>query len=169
MKVHYCKSWFRARKRATDMWDEAEARAAHVKRQLYTALVGSPTAPECFVEIRDDYMGVEFLDHLLREYVAYQFEEKEPGKLYLSMATERKFDGDTDKVIWGITYYFDEDGHVAIEEEDFVADTLTKAETYLDVSANWEPYPEFGEYESITRKDRVELIPITNKKNSLFE
>ena len=169
MDVHYCRSWFRARKRATDMCDEGRARSAHDSRQLYTALLGSATAPSCFVEFNMDYAGVEFLDHLLREGLTYAFQEKRPEKLYLSMATERKFDGDTDKVIWGITYYFDEDGHVAIEEEDFVADTLTKAETYLDVSANWEPYPEFGEYESITRKDRVELIPITNKKNSLFE
>ncbi len=151
------------------MRDEDKAQAAHVSRQLYTGLVGSPTAPDCFVEISNDYIGVEFLDGLLREYVSYQFQEMKPGRLFLSMATERKFEGDTDKVIWGITYYYDEDGHVAIEEEDFVGDTLTKAETYLDVSVNWEAYPEFGEYESITRKDRVALIPITDKKDNLFE
>jgi hypothetical protein len=151
------------------MWDEAKGRAAHEKRQLYTALVGSSTTPECFVESTGHSIGVGFLDELLREHLSYEFQEKHPGRLFLSMATERKFDGDTDKVIWGITYYFDEDGHVAIEEEDFVGDTLISAETYLDVSANWERYPDFGDYESIARKDRVALIPIADKKDSLFE
>lgn len=114
-------------------------------------------------------MAVGFLDDLLREDLSYEFQERQPATLFLSMATERKFERDTDNVIWGITYYFDEDGHVAVEEEDFVADTLTSAETYLDVSANWERYPEFGQYESITRKDRVRLIPIADKKDGLFE
>jgi len=169
MKVYYCDGWFLARKFAPEMWDEAKARAAHSNRQEYTALLGSPTAPECFAVVVNDFIGVEFLDGLLREYISYRFQERESGMLFLSMATHRRFEGESDKVIWGITYYFEEDGLVAIEEEDFVTNILTSAKTYLDVSANWEPYPQFGEYESITRKGRVELIPIADKKDSLFE
>jgi len=169
MEVHYCEGWFRARKIAVNIWEIAEARTAYVNRQMYTALIGSPTAPECFVESTGDAIGLGFLDDLLREHVSYEFEEKEPGKLFLSMATERKFEGDTDNVTWAITYFFDEDGHVVIRETDVITDLVTQAETYLDVSANWEPYPEFGQYESIARKDRVELISIANKKDNLFE
>jgi len=173
MKVYYCDGWFRAKKFAPEMWDEAKARAAHSKRQLYTALLGSASAPSCFVEVTGNSIGVGFLDALLREYLSYNFQERQPGKLFLSMATHRKFDGDSDKVTWGVTYFFDENGHVAIQEQDLIADedadAFISAETFLDVSANWEPYPQFGEYESITRKGRVELIPIADKKDSLFE
>lgn len=169
MEVYYCESWFRGKKVAVNIWNATKAHTAYINQQLYTVLLGSLKTPRCFIESTGDAIGIGFLDNLLREHMSYEFQEKKHGTTFLSMATERKFKEDTDEVIWGITYYYDEDGHVSIEEEDFVTNTLTSAETYLDVSSNWEPYPEFGEYESIARKDRVDLIPISDKKQNLFE
>ena len=154
MNVTYGKSWFRARKRFTETWDEGRARKSHDKRELYVAVVGQSSSPACFVEINNDYIGVAFLDTSLREYLSYQFQELEPGRLFLTMATHREFEGGSDKVKSGTTYYFKQDGSVTIESEDFLTNTRSVKEAYTDVSGNWEPYPQFGQYLSIIRENR---------------
>ena len=49
----YCKSWFRAKKRPTEVWTEEQARSAHVNKQYYTVLVDSIERPYCFLEVAD--------------------------------------------------------------------------------------------------------------------
>lgn len=110
MTIVYGYRWFRAKKRLTETWDENRARAAHEKRELYVALIGQSATTSHFVEIVDDYVGVGFLDSFLREYKSYQFQELEQGRLFLTMATVREFEGDSDKVVSGITCYFKPDG-----------------------------------------------------------
>ncbi len=154
MNMTFGKSWFRAKKRLTEKWEEGRARKCHEKRQLYVAVVGEGSSPSCFVEINNDYIGVGFLDTALREYLSYQFQEIEPGRLFLTMATHREFEGDSDKVKSGITYYFKQDGNVTIESEDCLGHTHSVKETQADISGNWEPYPAFGQYQSILRENR---------------
>jgi hypothetical protein len=50
--VHYCKSWFRAKKRTTELWPAEKAEAAHLQRQRYTALVGSAVAKVIYASQR---------------------------------------------------------------------------------------------------------------------
>ena len=154
MKVKFGKLWFRAKKRLTETWDESRARDCHENRQLYVAVLEADSGPSRFVEINNDYIGVGFLDALLREYLSFQFQEVEPGRLFLTMATHREFEGDSDKVKCGTTYYFEQDGLVTIESEDFVKKTHSVKETQADVSGNWEPYPAFGQYQSVVRENR---------------
>lgn len=154
MNVSFGKSWFRARKRLTEKWDEERARKCHEKRQTYVAVLGEDPSPFCFVEINNDYIGVGFLDTLLREYLSYQFQEVEFGRLFLTMATRREFEGDSDNLKSGATYYFKQDGIVTIENEAFTTNTRSVRETQADVSGNWETYPAFGQYQSIVRLNR---------------
>jgi hypothetical protein len=154
MKITYGYKWFRPKKRLTEVWDEARARKAHEDRQLYVAVVGEITSPTCFVEINNNYIGVGFLDRLLREYLSYTFDEVEPGRLFLKAATHREFDGDCDKVSRGETYMFGQDGSVRVRKEDYLESNHSVAESKLDVGGNWEPYPTFGQYESIIRENR---------------
>ena len=68
---------------------------------------------------------MDFLDNFGREYLRYQFQEAEQGRLFLTMATHREFVGETDRVKSGTTYYFKRDGFVTIETEDFVSSQRT--------------------------------------------
>jgi hypothetical protein len=152
MSITYCDGWFRAQKRAVEFLTEDQARTAYNARTLYAALVGDPIRPRCFVECNMDYIGVEFLDDCLRSHVCYQFVEKEPGRLFMTMAVYRQFDGDGENVRLATIYYYREDGDVTVHR---VSDGETaEAIVKLDVTANWEPVPEFGCYESIARLDR---------------
>lgn len=152
--VYYCKSWFRARKRVTEIWSEEQARKAYSSKQTYTALIDSAERPYCFLEIADGVVCVGFLDEFLRESLTYAFQETAPGILFLSMATHREFESDTDKVAGGTTYMFETDGSIIIRREYFNPHRVETAESKADVSKNYSPSPEFGEYDDLIRADR---------------
>lgn len=148
------KSWFRAKKRLTELWDEKKAKLAHEERKPYVALIEKSRQIFCFIEANNDYIGVGFLDSAVREFLSYQFQEVEPGRLFLSMATHREFDGATDRVKCGTTYYFKPDGCVTVESEDVVTRQVITKKKMVDVTNNWEPYPNFGDYQSLARIER---------------
>lgn len=152
--IYFCKSWFRAKKRPTEVWTEEQAKLAHLEKQSYTALVDSIERPYCFLEIADKVVGVGFLDEHLREPLSYDFQEVEPGKLFLTMATHREFDGETDTVVSGISYIFKQDGTVHMRREFFNPHRLETATTSSDVSMNYAATPDFGEYDDFIRIER---------------
>lgn len=152
--VMYGKSWFLAKRRFTETWDDSKARAAHVSRKPYTAAISDQHSVVAIIDVNNDYLGVDFLDELGRDFLSYQFQELEPGRLFLTMATHREFAEKTDAVKSGTTYYFKPDGRVTIEKEDFTIPQLSESEKQVDVTGNWEAYPTFGDYGSITRVDR---------------
>jgi len=154
MEIFFCKSWFRAKKCPTEMWCEEQAKAAHEDGKLYTVLVGSIEQPHCFLEVTRRAVGVSFLDQLLRESLSYDFQEVEPGKLFLTMATYREFEGDTGKVESGASYIFGRDGAVTLRREFFNPQRLETSASSADVAANYSPKPEFGRYEDLIRVER---------------
>ena len=130
------------------------ARGAHDSRQLYTVLIGNSKRPECFIELKGSYVGVGFLDDNIREYLSYQFQEVEPGRLFLTMATHRKFQGTSDATAIGTTYIFNRDGTVDVEDREFLSGKSSNRQLQADVSRNWEHYPIFGDYLSLVKIER---------------
>jgi hypothetical protein len=154
--VYYCKAWSIGYKEPIDLWSVKKAHKKHDVGGSYTALIGSDSMPSCFVDImrNSGWVSVSFLDEHLREYLLYNFQMLDIGKLFLSMAVYREFDGDADLVINGTTYHFKEDGHTIIREENISNNTSERSETYSDVAGNYEQFPEFGKYDSLIRKER---------------
>lgn len=151
---YYCKSWFRAKKRPTERWTLEQAKVAHESGRLYTVLVGSAERPNCFLEVGKDFVGVGFLDAQLRESLSYQFQQIEPGRLFLSMATYREFLGQSDNLSEGTTYFFSREGIVKIERERFQPHEKETSERSVDVLPNYSDIPIFGEYEDLIRIER---------------
>jgi len=156
MNITYCKGWFRAQKRPIEIWDKKKAKKAHNAGKLYTVLVGETANPYCFIDLRLEvgFVGVSFLDSQTREYLTYEFTKKKDGYLFLSMSNFREYDGDTDSVIKGTTYYFNENGSVKIEKENFLNNVIESGENIIDVKENWENIPDFGDYSRIYRIER---------------
>jgi hypothetical protein len=153
--IYFCKSWFAARKLTTEVWTEAQAKDAHDNGRNYTVLVDSIERPFCVILVMVNGIVVDFLDERLRKALSYQFQVVSPGRLFLSLATHREFDGDEDKVASGISYGFTQDGKVRIDRETFLpAHSLEVANTEADVSSNYVQAPSFGEYEEFTRMER---------------
>ena len=152
--IYYCRSWFRAKKKPTELWPTEQAETAHRNRQPYTVLVGSAEAPYCFLDVADKVIGVGFLDGRLRESLTYAFKEIDAGKLFLTMAVHREFEGETDKVGSGVTYTFDQNGAVHIRREFFDPRRVETATSSFDPAANFAVRPEFGQYDDLVRVDR---------------
>jgi hypothetical protein len=158
MQITYCKYWSRFKKRVIELWDEKKALKAHNSGKLYTVLIGEPEKPDCFLEIaleqQSKFVGVSFLDDKMRDYLDYAFQEVIPGKLFLSRVILREYSPNTDTVSKGQKVTFKTDGHVVIEKNDLLSGECLSKELQIDVSSNWESFPEFGQYESISRLDR---------------
>lgn len=156
MNTSYCEGWFRARKVATKPLTEEQARNRHDTGQLYTVLLGDPERPHTIVETRDHYLGVEFMDDQLRAHSVYQFKRQPDGRLFMVMAIFREFEGEGTKLRWAQQLGFEPDGHVRSAEIDYMKNPNVDNiyEKYMDVSLNWEPYPVFGNYASVTRYER---------------
>jgi hypothetical protein len=152
--AHYCKSWFRFKKRAIEIWTDDRAARAHEFRQPYTVLIDSPEAPACFLEFAEYSVAVGFLDAHLREYLVYAFQHIDQGRLFLSMITHREFQGDTDKVARGESHIFNPNGQVHTRRAFYDPYRLEQSNTVTDVSGNYSDWPEFGEYEDLIRLDR---------------
>ncbi|WP_211468376.1 hypothetical protein [Collimonas silvisoli] len=154
--VFYCKSWFRMKKVAIELWSEAIARSKHLSGDSYTALIASEVKPTCFIEflIDKEMVGVSFLDDSLREYLSYQFQFVAPEKLFLTMATHREFIEGGTQVAGGTTYIFSQTGDLVIRRERFNPHLLEEAKSSFDPSRNYESFPAFGEYSSLIRTDR---------------
>jgi hypothetical protein len=157
MTLYYCKSWFRARKKPTEMWAEEQARQAHEQGNLYTVLVGSAEKPTCFLEVTQKAVGVSFLDDALREKLSYSFQETQPGTMFLSMATYRNFVGDTDVVAEGTNYIFGESGEVSIQRRKPRQASIETSKTTSDVRGNYEAKPSFGKYDDLIKVERYPL------------
>ncbi|WP_035061393.1 hypothetical protein [Andreprevotia chitinilytica] len=152
--VFFCKSWFRAKKRPTEVWTEAQAKAAHGRKQYYTALLDSTERPYCFLEVTEKAVGVSFLDDHLRESLSYAFQEVEPDRLFLTMATYREFEKKSDRVVSGTSYIFGRNGEVQIRREHFNPHSVEVANTTADVVHNYTDFPKFGEYDDLIRVER---------------
>ncbi|WP_159674603.1 lytic transglycosylase [Andreprevotia sp. IGB-42] len=158
-EIYSCKSWFRAKKKSTMSWSEAQARAAHASKQQYTVLVGSVDKPYCFLDVADKVIGVSFLDDHLRESLTYAFQETEPGRLFLTMAIYRKFDGNTDKVVSDTSYLLNPNGTIQIRMEVFNPHHLEISSSVSDISSNYSCMPDFGEYDDLIRVERIWIMP----------
>lgn len=154
--IYFCKSWFTARKLTTEVWTQAQAKDAHDNGRKYTVLVDSIERPFCAIDVMTaKFIGVDFLDERLRPALSYVFQMVSPGRMFLTRAVHREFDGDGDKVASGTSYGFTEDGKVRIDRETFLpAHNLEVAHSQTDVSANYEAVPEFGKYEEFMRMER---------------
>lgn len=154
MKTNYCEGWFRAEKCISKEWTEDQAKIAHNNRGMYTVLLGGFNNPYCFVEIRNSYISVGFLDDNKREYMTHNFKEVKSDKLFLTHVYYRFYEGNSDEIIKAETYAFFKDGRIKVSLIDYKNKSEKVSESIQDVTENYTDYPEFGNYRVLTRKER---------------
>jgi len=169
MNFSYAEKWSRSYKEAIHPLTEVQARKRHEtrysevvrkrsgwKKALYTVLIGDPAKPSAFIEIVSfDSVHVEFLDELLRITGYYQFVMRPDGRLFMGAAAFSRFDDNGKKPAWNSRFSFKTDGFtMCFEDDPNDPKVAIVTEKRMDVSLNWEPYPEFGKYESIARFER---------------
>lgn len=136
------------------------AKSSHELGKVYYVTIYEDGNPYCYLETSRAFFRVRFLDEHLRTYMSYDFtnksEELRPEKLFLSVVKIWEFKDETDRIVKITDYKFHTDGKFVIIERDHIKNEQINSEAKhkIDVSANWEDYPEFGKYDSIIRKER---------------
>jgi hypothetical protein len=155
-EVHYCQKWSRGYKQRLSPLTEAQASEAHRSGKLYTAVIGVPDRPAVFIEVvgENNYVGVGFLDDELRDFLAYSFQRIDDGRLFLSMASFREYVGRSDQVAAAQLYLFNISGSVEVQETDILKDIRRTGTRKLDIAANFEAWPNFGQYDHLTHRSR---------------
>jgi hypothetical protein len=142
--------------------DEATARTRHRPgaKDHYAVALGDPVQVVVEVNRELSYVGVVFPDRLMRPSIEFSF-YGEGDRLFLSHISEREYAGDGDadrnaKPTVGRSWTFGEDGSLRITTHNLVLkeNLVETAKEPVDISSNWEPSPEFGDWASITRPDR---------------
>lgn len=160
MDHFYCEQWSRGYKEPRRILSADQARECHDRGKLYTVLLGDLNRPSCFLEFSAyRSVAVEFLDQNLRIYRDYSFQEESPNLLFLSMLRIPEFPNDVDDATRATVFYFETDGHVAIvryqaNAEGVGSRIVSREERLVEVTNNWEPFPEFGHYEGLAKLNR---------------
>jgi hypothetical protein len=154
MVTSYCEKWFQAGRHPITPMTAVEAQARHEARRPYCAVIGGVEAPTHVISLAGAWVSVAFLDDLKREYLRYDFNERAPGRLFLTTALFRVFEGATDEVVEGTQFAFRESGHSLIERRDLRTGQVSERRWSGDTKANWEQYPSFGNYAMLCRSER---------------
>jgi hypothetical protein len=165
----YNKTKFSRKKNKDEQLLMETAKYAHDNQKLYFVTIFENEKPYCHLEINKGFYRVNFIDENLRTYMSYTFMgadniadwRKDYGsKLLLEDITFWEFEGDTDKVIKISNHIFKPDGSFHMIERDLITNEQidSEAKNKIDITSNWEDYPEFGKYESLIRKERDVII-----------
>lgn len=154
-KTNYCE-----RKDKDEKLLEEVALEAHRNEWVYYVTIYKNDSPFCFLEINKGFYRVCFLDEYARKYLSYDFTDNfvniKPDKLFLSHVVIWGFDRNTDKVIKTTSYSFNPNGVLRITERNLLTNEQIdrEAQNKIDTTANWEDYPEFGEYDKLIQIER---------------
>jgi hypothetical protein len=160
--VSYCRRWNFLHDRPIDPLSVDEARECDRTGELYTVVLGDPTAPDRVLEVvRPDHVGVWFFDPQQRQSLSYDFRRVDDTTMFLRTMTRW---GYPDREVRGLgrsslieKIQYETGGIVHHTVRDKLADEVRRTsyrEVKLDL--NTEPVPAFGEWSSIARYDRSE-------------
>lgn len=158
MEVSYAERWLISDKKPLNPLPRAKAERLHASRRAYVALLGSPERPSFVIAIAGPWVAVTFLDSDLRDYLVYSFKEIRPGVLFLKQAIHRVYAADSNHAREVTIFAFDESGHIVMEHQDLELQKVESREADADPSANWDRYPDFGDYEHLTREERGMVV-----------
>jgi hypothetical protein len=154
MDISYCEKWWIGRNKPINPISVESAGRRHESREPYVALIGGSERPRYIVDVAGGWVSVVFMDRKLRQYLRYDFKEKQPGRLFLKSAYYWEYEGDSDSERSSKIFSFNEDGHIIMEERNIVTGELRELETTASLDDNWERYPSFGEYSFLCKEDR---------------
>ncbi len=158
------KTKFSKRKVLDETVLEEQARYAHDNNLIYLVTILENEMPINYIEISPILFSVSFFDKHLREYMTYQFyrqfndygRENYGDRLFLEKISIRDYMGEIDETKKLTEFIFKYDGTLKITEIDAKTriQTDSEAKNKIDVSANWEARPAFGNYDAIIKIER---------------
>lgn len=161
----YTSGWFRAKRRPGKEVPREVAKKDFELKRLYSAVIKDNGIYYCFIQHSNDFFYVGFLDSIQREYLKFLFRNsKEGSKFFLKEVQYWEYEGETDKKIQTDIYEFTENGDITIHKVNVQTregTQFTSVEPF-DIRGFYEDFPEFGEYDKLIRKDRIDGLTLSD-------
>jgi hypothetical protein len=171
MDYQYCKGWNDHHRGKGAELTSTQVEKLDAKGEEFCAVVGPMEQPECLIVVcgKTGFVGVEWPDELGRPALEYRFalehnHDVAPGEfryntdrkqpLFLETIYERRYSDDTRTATYMEICYFDRKGSVKVVRENFAEGTAETGSRELNVADLYSPFPKFGDYEEIRRKER---------------
>jgi hypothetical protein len=149
-----------------EVYTETEAKEAYKNGLQHGAYIEKDNAPYAVIQFGiNNFVAVTFLDQYKREWLVYLFGTyKEEGKmLFLSACRYFNYDKVGPKVESKTAelYEFKVNGDFEVTiRNNQTGEQKSGSRKGVDVSDHWEPYPEFGKYDSLLRFERGALTKL---------
>lgn len=160
MQVTYCELWSAHLRAPVGQMSEQTARKLDSQGKPYNVVIGDPSAPDSEVQVRwkNAYLSVSFIDDAGRTHAKYDFRKTDEQRLFLSEVTVwtypegARLKSEAARVE---DILFKPNGYSRKRVNDSSSDNIEISE-YTDISmdSNWEPIPQFGEWDSVIRYER---------------
>lgn len=154
MNLTYCDKWSIGKKKPWNYIDESEAKLRHQRKETYSAIMNENNKVMNIVEVTNRAVIVYFLDEKLCSYLSYVFRIVDENNIFLNTATYYSYDGLTDIKKECTMVSFEKNGYIIMEQKDLFTNISKETDFMNDVSMNWDVLPEFGQYQSLCRKER---------------
>ena len=152
MKIVYCNEWSLFYKEPLEIWDKDVALECHNTGKRYSALIYEDNILKNVIELDKDGAIVRFYDKDMNVFLLYGFRRKDNNKLFLNAAYHYLYKNATK--IEQTIFNFKDTGELFMERRNIESKNVEEREAIVDVSYNWEEYPEFGNYCSLIRVER---------------
>jgi hypothetical protein len=153
--ITYCERWSGKQKAPIVPLIEDEARARHEHGELYTAVLGDHEMPKLVeVSFNEGYIGVRWLEAHGKDVLRYAFRPQE-DRWFLTEVSVNTVSAEG-RVAKSESTLFKPDGSAQLTIVDNANGVVEVRDptTGNDLSALWEDTPEFGDYDSIARRER---------------
>lgn len=151
MKIVYCTEWSLFKKQPHNILSEQDAKEKFIREGTYVAVLYENDNVKNVIEIDEMSLTVRFYNDKLENYLLYGFVKKN-DKLFLNMAYHYTYLND--KKVEHILFNFKENGEMFTEKKDYISGDVEERKGIVDVSCNWDTFPEFGDYLGIIRVER---------------
>ena len=151
MKIVYCMEWSLLKKQPHNILSEEDAKERYIKEESYVSVIYENNKVKNVIEIDEISITVRFYNDSLENYLLYGFIKKD-DKLFLNTAYHYTYK--ESKKVEHILFNFKENGEMFIEKRDFITGNVEERDGIVDVSCNWELFPDFGDYHGLIRVNR---------------
>jgi hypothetical protein len=166
MQATYSRRWNLVLHKPLDPISEQQARQLDEAGDYYTvAFTQDTTSGYLEINWTERYLAVYFLDEQHRPGLCYTFTRLDQDRMFMNSVLRWEYPDDQARAMTGANLTeelrYQQDGVVDREVRDDTAHEVRR-QTITDVNLdiNWEPVPQFGQWDSVTRLDR-EPAPTT--------
>ena len=151
MNIIYCAEWALYKKQPHNILSKHEAKEKFINDGTYAAVLYENDNVKNVIEIDEVSLTVRFYDDNLDNYLIYGFVKRD-GKLFMNMACHYAYQNHEKNE--HMIFNFKENGEMIAEKMNYVTGEVEERLAVVDVSCNWEEFPEFGEYYDVIRVER---------------